>query len=75
MAGRRIISWLLARREILHGVYPERLDLRTSSEPQSNSSSTGLADGLRMTLGSFRMDTSLALRTFFLFCFFLGKYR
>ena len=33
--------------EILRGVYPERLDL---------SSSTGLAEGLRMTVGSFPMD-------------------
>ena len=48
MAERRRISWLLGLREILRGVYPERLDL---------SSSTGLVEGLRMTMFSFRMET------------------
>jgi hypothetical protein len=49
MAGRRRIPSLLGCRKILRGVYPERLDL---------SSSTGLAEGLRMTMLSFRMDSS-----------------
>jgi hypothetical protein len=47
-AGRRRISWLLGFREILRRVYPERLDL---------SSSTGPAEGLRMTLTSSQPDT------------------
>ena len=40
---------LLAFREILRGACPERLDL---------SSSTGLGEGLRMTMLSLRMGTN-----------------
>jgi len=47
--------------EILRGGYLERLDLRTSSEPQSISSSTGLGERLKMLFGNSWRDVSLDL--------------
>ena len=48
MGGRRRISWLLGFREILRGVYPACPE-RSCGE---------LAEGLRMTMLSFPMETS-----------------
>ena len=59
MAGRRRISWFNGLAQILRGVYPfDRL--RAGSERLDLSSSTDLAEGLRMTMWSFRMYIILA---------------